>query len=59
MKGTYCSDHDLHALSFADSANFTRYGRGLVNEAKIPVQELVGQTGEGAYFRDNTVISDD
>ena len=42
---------DLQALIFADGAHFTPYGRGLINEAKIPVQELVGQTGEGAYFR--------
>ena len=42
---------DLHSLNFADGANFTRYGRGLINEAKIPVQELVGQTGEVASFR--------
>ena len=28
---------------------------GLINEVKIPVQELGGQRGEGAYFRENTV----
>ena len=26
-------------------------GRGLIIEANIPVQELEGQRGEGAYFR--------
>ena len=46
---------DLHTLIFADGANFTRYGGGLINEATIPMQGLVGQTREGAYFRDNTV----
>jgi hypothetical protein len=35
-----------------DGAIFTRYGRGLINKTKIPVQELVGQRGEGAYFSD-------
>ena len=50
------SSVDLQALLFADGANFTRYGRGVINEVKIPVQECVGQTGEEAYFRDNTDI---
>ena len=32
------------------------YGEGgLVNEAKIPVQDLEDQRGEGAYFRENMV----
>ena len=33
-------------------------GGGLIIEANIPVQELVneGQRGEGAYFREDTVI---
>ena len=30
-------------------------GRGLIIEANIPVQELEGQRGEGAYFREDTV----
>ena len=30
-------------------------GAGLIDEAKIPVQELGGQRGEGAYFRENTI----
>ena len=29
---------------------------GLIIEANIPVQELEGQRGEGAYFREDTVI---
>ena len=29
--------------------------RGLIKEAKIPVQELDSQRGKGAYFRDYTV----
>ena len=28
---------------------------GLIIEANIPVQELEGQRGEGAYFREDTV----
>jgi hypothetical protein len=41
----------------------TSFDRCIINEGKIPVQELVGQRGEGAYFRrgayfrDNTVIT--
>ena len=31
-------------------------GGGLIIEANIPVQELEGQRGEGAYFREDTVI---
>ena len=31
-------------------------GGGLVIEANIPVQELEGQRGEGAYFREDTVL---
>ena len=31
-------------------------GGGLIIEANIPVQELDGQRGEGAYFREDTVI---
>ena len=30
-------------------------GGGLIIEANIPVQELEGQRGEGAYFREDTV----
>ena len=30
-------------------------GGGLIIEANIPVQELVGQRGEGAYFQEDTV----
>ena len=29
-------------------------GGGLIIEANIPVQELEGQRGEGAYFREDT-----
>ena len=29
---------------------------GYKNEAKIPVQELVGQRGKGAYFWDNMIL---
>ena len=32
-------------------------GGGLVIEANIPVQELEGQRGEGAYFREDTVYT--
>ena len=32
-------------------------GGGLIIEANIPVQELEGQRGEGAYFREGTVIN--
>ena len=31
-------------------------GGGLIIEANIPVQELEGQRGEGAYFREDTVL---
>ena len=31
-------------------------GRGFINEVKIPVQEFGGQRGEGAHFRENTVV---
>ena len=31
-------------------------GGGLIIEANIPVQELEGLRGEGAYFREDTVI---
>ena len=31
-------------------------GEGLIVEANIPVQELEGQRGEGAYFREDTVV---
>ena len=31
-------------------------GGGLLIEANIPVQELEGQRGEGAYFREDTVL---
>ena len=30
-------------------------GGGLIIEANIPVQELEGQRGEGAYFRKDTI----
>ena len=30
-------------------------GGGLIIEANIPVQELEGPRGEGAYFREDTV----
>ena len=33
-------------------------GGGLIIEANIPVQELEGQRGEGAYFREDTVLRD-
>ena len=32
-------------------------GGGLIIEANIPVQELEGQRGEGAYFREDTVYT--
>ena len=32
-------------------------GGGLIIEANIPVQELEGQRGEGAYFREDTVLA--
>ena len=32
-------------------------GGGLIIKAKIPVQELEGQRGEGAYFRKDTVLT--
>ena len=32
-------------------------GGGLIIEANIPVQELEGQRGEGAYFREDTVAT--
>ena len=32
------------------------HGRGLIIEANIPVQELEGQRGEGAYFREDMVL---
>ena len=31
-------------------------GGGLIIEANIPVQELEGQTGKGAYFWEDTVL---
>ena len=31
-------------------------GGGLIIDANIPVQELEGQRGEGAYFREDTVL---
>ena len=31
-------------------------GGGLIIEANIPAQELEGQRGEEAYFREDTVI---
>ena len=33
----------------------TWWEEGLIIEANIPVQELEGQRGEGAYFREDTV----
>ena len=33
-----------------------RAGRGFMNEAKIPMQELEGQRVEGAYLWENTVL---
>ena len=33
-------------------------GRGLIIEPNIPMQELEGQRGEGAYFREDTVHVD-
>ena len=50
---------DCQTFIFADGAIFAAYGRGLINEVKIPVQELGGQRGEGAYFRENTVYLPD
>ena len=32
-------------------------GGRLIIEANIPVQDLEGQRGEGAYFREDTVIA--
>ena len=32
-------------------------GGGLIMEVNIPVQEPEGQRGEGAYFREDTVIA--
>ena len=34
------------------------YGRGLINKVKIPVQELAGQRGEGAYFRMGHILGE-
>ena len=34
-------------------------GGGLIIESNIPVQELEGQRGEGAYFREDTVYTVD
>ena len=31
-------------------------GRGAYNRGNIPVQEHEGQRGEGAYFREDTVL---
>ena len=53
MKKKNLSDYD--AFIFADGAIFAAWRRGLINKVKIPVQELGGQKGEGAYFQENTV----
>ena len=34
---------------------FTAKRQGLINDVKVPVQELGDQRGEGAYFQENTV----
>ena len=44
------------AFNFADYVIFAALGQGLMNEVKIPLQELGGQRGEGAYFQENLVI---
>ena len=44
---------DLRSFNFADNASFAVW---LINEAKIPVQELGSQRGEGAYFRRELLI---
>ena len=44
---------ELCMFFFADDA-FCSMG-GLISKVKIPVQELGGQRGEGAYFREDTV----
>ena len=45
-----------YTFIFADGALFATQGQGLINEVKITVQKLGGLRGEGAYFRQNTVL---
>ena len=59
MKKTNRPDYVLVnqcAFIFAGGAILLHRGGGLINEVKIPVQELGGQRGEGAYFLENTVL---
>ena len=41
---------------YVQSIYFKLVGGGLIIEVNIPVQELEGQRGEGAYFREDTVF---
>ena len=45
-----------HAYNIVRTCAVYLVGGGLIIEANIPVQELEGQRGEGAYFREDTVI---
>ena len=49
----------MHTYALASTCTCAVYlvGGGLIIEANIPVQELEGQRGEGAYFRKDTVHS--
>ena len=46
----------IFACSFLLKKLFCSIGVGGLSEVNIPVQELGGQRGEGAYFREGTVI---
>ena len=45
---------DMQCNVYVQSIYFI--GGGLIIEANIPVQVFEGQRGEGAYFRENTVL---
>ena len=45
----------LLLLFLLPSGPSKQYEWGVVEEAKIPVHELVGQRGKGAYYWDNKI----
>ena len=52
LKATTCTtDSGLFMPIEEQSVHLCSRGMGLINEAKIPVQKLDGQSVEGAYFR--------
>ena len=46
----------MYTLAHACTCAVYLVGGGLIIKANIPVLELKGQRGEGAYFREDTVL---